>query len=51
VTGIRKGRRKQLLDDRERRVCWKLKEEVPDRNLWRTRFGRGYGPFVKQARD
>jgi hypothetical protein len=24
-----------------------LKEEAPDRTLWRTRFGRGYGPVVK----
>jgi hypothetical protein len=28
---------------------WKLKEEALDRTLWRTRFGRGYGPVVRQT--
>jgi hypothetical protein len=43
VTERRARRRKQLLDDlKERRRYWKLKEETPDRTLWRTRFGRGY---------
>jgi hypothetical protein len=28
--------------------CWKLKEEAIDHSLLRTRFGRGYGPVVKQ---
>jgi hypothetical protein len=33
----------QLLDDlKETRRYWKLKEEVQDRTLWRTQFGRGY---------
>jgi hypothetical protein len=52
VTG-RKGRRnKQLLDDlKEMRGYWKLKEETPDRTVWRTRFGRGYGPVVKQTTE
>jgi hypothetical protein len=47
----RRGRRgKQLLDDlKEKRRCRKLKEEAPDRTLWRTRFGRGYGPVVRQT--
>jgi len=27
-----------------------LKEEVLDLTLWRTRFGRGYGPVVRQTR-
>jgi hypothetical protein len=41
---------KQLLNDfEERRRYWKLKEEALGRTLWRTRFGRGYGPFVKQT--
>jgi hypothetical protein len=36
----RRGRsHKQLLDDlKETRIYWKLKEEVLDRTLWRTRF-------------
>jgi len=25
----------------------KLKEEALDRTLWRTRFGRGYGPVLR----
>ena len=25
-----------------------MKEEALDRTMWRTRFGRGYGPFVRQ---
>jgi hypothetical protein len=32
---------------KEKRGYWKSKEESLDRNLWRTRFGRGYGPVVK----
>jgi hypothetical protein len=49
VTG--RGRRcKRLLDDlKETREYWKLKEEALDRTLWRTRFGRGYGPVVTQT--
>jgi len=27
---------------------WKLKEETLGLTLWRTRFGRFYGPFVRQ---
>jgi hypothetical protein len=50
MTGRRGRRRKQLLDDlKEKRRCWKLKEETPDRILWITRFGRGYGPVVRQT--
>jgi hypothetical protein len=49
MTGRRGRRRKQLLDDlKEKRKSWKLKEEALDRTLWRTRFGRGYGPVVRQ---
>jgi hypothetical protein len=50
VTGGRGRGRKQLLDDlQENRGYWKLKEEALDRTLWRTRFGRGYGPVVRQT--
>jgi len=28
---------------------WKLKEEEFDCTLWRTHFGRGYGPVVRQT--
>jgi hypothetical protein len=49
--GRRERRRKQILDDlKEKRRCWKLKEEALDRTLWRIRFGRGYGPVVLQTR-
>jgi hypothetical protein len=48
----RGSKRKQLLDDlKEKRRYWKLKEEALDRTQWRTRFGRGYGPIIKQARE
>jgi hypothetical protein len=47
----RRGRgSKQLLDDfKEKRRYCKLKEEVLDRTLWRSRCGRGYGTVVRQA--
>jgi hypothetical protein len=49
-TGTRGRRRKQLLDDlKEKRGYWKLKEEALDRTLWRSRFGRGNGPVVRQT--
>jgi hypothetical protein len=49
----RRGRRsKQLLDDlKEKRRYWKLKEEALDCALWRTLFGRGYGPVVRQTAE
>jgi hypothetical protein len=47
MKGGRGRRRKQLLDNlKEKRGYWKLKEEALDRNLWRTRLGRGYGPVI-----
>jgi hypothetical protein len=47
----RQGRRStQLLDDlNETRGCWKFKKKALDRTVWRTRFGRGYGPVVRQT--
>jgi hypothetical protein len=50
---VRRGRRrKQLLDDlKEKRIYCKLKEEALYRTLWRTRFGRGYGPVVRQTTE
>jgi hypothetical protein len=52
MTGRRGRRRKQLLDDlKEKRRYWKLKEEALDGTVWRTRFGRGYGPVVRQTAD
>jgi hypothetical protein len=52
IGGMERGgrRRKQLPDDlKETRICRKLKEEALDNALWRTRFGRGYGPVVRQT--
>jgi hypothetical protein len=52
MTGRRVERRKQLLDDlKKKRRYWKLKEEALDRTLWRTRFGRGYGPVVRRTTE
>ena len=51
VAGRRRRRRNQLLDGlKEVRYC-KLKEETPDRPRWRTRFGKGCGPFVRQKTE
>ena len=50
VTGRRGRRRRKLLDDlKERRVYSHLKQEAPDRTIWRARFGRSFGPVVRQT--
>ena len=50
VTGRRGGRRKKLLDDlKERRRYSHLKEEALDRTEGRARFGRSFGPVVRQT--
>jgi len=50
VTGRQGRRRRKLLDDlRERRGYSHLKEEALDRTMWRARFGRGFGPVVRQT--
>jgi hypothetical protein len=42
-------RRKKLLDDlKDRRGYTHLKKEALDRIVWRNRFGRGFGPVVRQ---
>jgi hypothetical protein len=28
---------------------YRLKEEALDRTMWRARFGRGFGPVVRQT--
>ena len=49
VTRRRGRRRKKLLDDlKGRRGYSHLKEEALDRTMWRNRFGRGFGPVVRQ---
>jgi hypothetical protein len=50
VTGRQGRRRSKLLDDlKERRGYSHLKEEALDRTVWRARFGRGFGPVVRQT--
>ena len=50
VTGRQGRRRRKLLDDlKERRGYCHLKEEALDRTMWRARFGRGFGPVVRQT--
>jgi len=50
VTGRRGRRRRKLPDDlKEMREYSDLKEEALDRTMWRARFGRGFGPVVRQA--
>ena len=50
VTGRRGRRHRKLLDDlKERRGYSNLKEEALDRTMWRARFGRGFGPVVRQT--
>ena len=50
VTGRRGRRHRKLLDDlKERRGYSHLKEEALDRTMWRARFGRGFGPVVRQT--
>jgi hypothetical protein len=48
VTGRRGRRRRKLLDDlKERRGYCHLKEEALDRIMQRARFGRSFGPVVR----
>ena len=50
MTGRRGRRRRKLLDDvKERRGYSHLKEEALNRAMWRARFGRGFGPVVRQT--
>jgi len=49
VTGRRGIRCRKLLDDLKDRWGYSyLKEEALDRTMWRARFGRGFGPVVRQ---
>jgi hypothetical protein len=50
VTGRRGRRRRKLQDDlKERRGYSHLKEEALDRTMWTARFGRGFGPVLRQT--
>ena len=50
VTGRRGRKCRKLLDDlKERRGYSQLKEKALDRTVWRGRFGRSFGPVVRQT--
>jgi hypothetical protein len=50
VTARRGRRRRELLDDLKESIGYShLKEEALDRTMWRARFGRGFGPVVRQT--
>jgi len=50
VTGRQGRRRRKLLDDlKERRGYSHLNEEALGCTIWRARFGRGFGPVVRQT--
>jgi len=50
VTGRQGRRRRKLLDGiKGRRGYSHLKEKVLDRTMWTARFGRGFGPVVRQT--
>jgi hypothetical protein len=50
VTERQGKRRRKVLDDlKERRGYSHLKEEALDRTVWTARFGRGFGPVVRQT--
>ena len=49
MRGRQGRRRRKLLNDfKEKRGYCIMKEEILDRILRRSRFGRGYGPVVRQ---
>jgi len=48
----RKRRRDQVLDDlKENKRYWNLKDEALGRTAWRTSFGRGYRPVLRQTTE
>jgi len=50
VTERQGRRRRKLLDDlKGRRGYSHLKEEALDRTLWRARFGRSFGPLIRET--
>ena len=50
MKGRRGRRRRKLLHDlKERRGYSHMKEEALKRTMWRARFGKGFGPVVRQT--
>jgi hypothetical protein len=48
VTGRRRRKRRKLLDELKESRGYSVKEEALDRNMWRARFGTGFGPIMRQ---
>jgi len=44
-------RKEKNRKEKKRKGCWKLKEEVVDRTVWKTGCARSCGPFVRQAKE
>ena len=51
MAGREGRRRKQLFDLKETIGCCKLKEEALYRTVWRTGFGRGCGPVIRETAE
>jgi hypothetical protein len=52
MIGRQGRRRRKLLDGlKERKGYSHLKEKALDRAMWRARFGRGFGPVVRQTTE
>jgi hypothetical protein len=50
VTGRQGRRRRKLLDDlKEKKEYCYLKKEALDRTMWTARFGRDFGPVIRQT--
>jgi hypothetical protein len=49
VAGRRGRRLRKLLDDLKARRGYSLKEKALDHTMWTARFGRGFGPVVRQT--
>jgi hypothetical protein len=49
MVGGRVRRRKQVKDDRKEMAGYCKLKEALDRTLWRTGFGKGYGPVIRQT--
>jgi hypothetical protein len=50
VTGRRERKRRKLLDNLKERTGYShLKEEAIDCTMWRARFERGFGHFLRQT--
>jgi hypothetical protein len=50
VTERQRRRRRKLLDNLKEGWGYShLKEEALDRTMWRARFGKGFGPVVRQT--